>query len=113
SVTVPAHERQTGKRAETTPSGSENSNEGQRPPTSGQSPSGHSNPDARTAEILSAADIRRTIDRIAHQILESVGDQPAILVGIPRRGATLAKRLAGRMNEFGAREIPVGALDIT
>ncbi len=70
-------------------------------------------PDSRTAVILSDADIRRTIDRIAHQILESIGDRPALLVGIPRRGVPLARRLAARMAQFSPGNYPVGALDIT
>jgi pyrimidine operon attenuation protein/uracil phosphoribosyltransferase len=70
-------------------------------------------PAARTAVILSAADIGRTVDRIAHQILESVGDAPVLLVGIPTRGVTLAHRLAERMHAFTGRGYPMGALDIT
>lgn len=63
--------------------------------------------------ILSAADIRRTTDRIAHQILESVGTRPVLLVGIPRRGVPFAQRLADRMRQFGSGDYPVGSLDIT
>lgn len=63
--------------------------------------------------ILSGADIRRTLDRIAHQILESLGDERAILVGIPRRGVPLAQRLAERMAAFTGTPYPVGSLDIT
>ncbi len=65
------------------------------------------------AVILSAADIRRTIDRIAHQILESVGDADVLLVGIPSRGVPLAQRLAERMGRFAGHDVPTGALDIT
>ena len=46
-------------------------------------------------EILSQADIGRTIDRIAHQILERNGDRPVVLLGIPTRGVYLARRLGG------------------
>ncbi len=70
-------------------------------------------PGARTAVILSAADIRRTVDRIAHQILESVGDRAVLLVGIPSRGVPLAHRLAARMHEFTGTTYAVGGLDIT
>jgi pyrimidine operon attenuation protein/uracil phosphoribosyltransferase len=70
-------------------------------------------PDSRTAVILSAADIRRTVDRIAHQILESVGEAPVLLAGIPRRGVPLARRLAARMCDFTGVRYPVGSLDIT
>ena len=67
----------------------------------------------KSALILSAADVRRTIDRIAHEILESVGDAPVLLVGIPRRGVPLAQRLSERMDRFAPGNYPVGALDIT
>lgn len=74
-------------------------------------------PDSRgpvdTAVLFSEADIRRTVDRIAHQVLENVGDAEVILVGIPSRGVPLAERLAARMGQFAQREYPVGRLDIT
>jgi len=63
--------------------------------------------------LLSAADIGRTIDRIAHQILERTGDQRVVLVGIPTRGVYLAHRLAARLTAFTDRPYPVGSLDIT
>lgn len=64
-------------------------------------------------EILGGAQIARTIDRIAHQILERNGDQPIVLLGIPTRGVHLARRLADRLAAFTDRPVPVGALDIT
>ncbi|WP_084614998.1 bifunctional pyr operon transcriptional regulator/uracil phosphoribosyltransferase PyrR [Nakamurella lactea] len=65
------------------------------------------------AEILSEADIARTIDRIAHQILEKAGDEPVVLLGIPTRGVYLARRLADRIATFSGRPCPVGSLDTT
>lgn len=70
-------------------------------------------------ELLSAADVGRTISRIAHQIIEKTAlDDPAerprvVLLGIPTRGVTLATRLAAKIAEFADVELPVGALDIT
>ncbi len=64
-------------------------------------------------QILRPADIARTIDRIAHQILERNGDQPVVLLGIPTRGVFLARRLGSRLGAFAARDVAVGALDIT
>ena len=64
-------------------------------------------------EILGAAQIARTIDRIAHQILERNGDQPVVLLGIPTRGVYLARRLADRLTTFTGRATPGGSLDIT
>ena len=64
-------------------------------------------------EILSQADIARTVDRIAHQILERNGDRPVVLLGIPTRGVYLARRLAERLTAFADRPTAVGSLDIT
>ncbi len=70
---------------------------------------------AGAVSILAAADIARTLDRIAHQILERSGDAPVVLLGIPTRGVYLARRLAQRLDTFtsGAGSFPVGSLDIT
>jgi pyrimidine operon attenuation protein / uracil phosphoribosyltransferase len=72
-------------------------------------------------ELMSAADLGRTISRIAHQIIEktALGD-PAepdapqvVLLGIPTRGVTLAERLAVDIGEFAGVEVAQGGLDIT
>ena len=63
--------------------------------------------------LLTAADLARTIDRIAHQILERNGDEPVVLLGIPTRGTYLARRLAARVATFSGRDCPSGSLDIT
>jgi pyrimidine operon attenuation protein/uracil phosphoribosyltransferase len=69
-------------------------------------------------ELMSAADVGRTISRIAHQIIEKTAvdgaDAPrVVLLGIPTRGVTLAERLAANIAEFSGVEVPHGALDIT
>lgn len=64
-------------------------------------------------EILSAAQIARTVDRVAHQILERNGDRPVVLLGIPTRGVHLARRLADRLTAFTGRPSACGSLDIT
>jgi pyrimidine operon attenuation protein/uracil phosphoribosyltransferase len=65
--------------------------------------------------ILREADVARVIDRIAHQIIETVakGDFEAVLLGIPTRGVPLAHRLAARIEVFAGVALPVGSLDIT
>jgi pyrimidine operon attenuation protein / uracil phosphoribosyltransferase len=64
--------------------------------------------------ILASADLHRVVDRIAHQILEKThGAADAVLLGIPTRGAPLARRLAARMSAFEGIAVPVGVLDIT
>lgn len=74
-------------------------------------------PSGRT--ILDSTAIARVIDRIAHEIIERVGDDhlaELTLLGIPTRGGPLARRLATRIGVFTEREhhpIPVGTVDIT
>ncbi|MDV6261627.1 bifunctional pyr operon transcriptional regulator/uracil phosphoribosyltransferase PyrR [Rhodococcoides yunnanense] len=78
------------------------------------------NPSADPAvrELLSSADVGRTISRMAHQIIEKTAldapDSPrVVLLGIPTRGTTLAERLAERIEAFSGVRPPLGSLDIT
>ncbi len=78
----------------------------------------HSDAPGADRELMSAADVSRTISRIAHQIIEKTAldgaDAPRVtLLGIPTRGVILAQRLAAKINEFSGVAVPVGALDIT
>lgn len=71
-------------------------------------------PPGAVREILSAAEMARTVDRVAHELLEKTdGAADAVLLGIPTRGATLARRLAARVQAFEGVEVPVGTLDAT
>ena len=73
--------------------------------------------------LLTAADVARVVDRMAHQLIERAasGDPDApdgglrdlVLVGIPTRGAPLARRLAARVEAFSGIRIDVGTVDIT
>ncbi|GAA3770750.1 bifunctional pyr operon transcriptional regulator/uracil phosphoribosyltransferase PyrR [Plantactinospora mayteni] len=64
--------------------------------------------------ILTSAELARVVDRIAHQILEKTqGAAGTVLLGVPTRGAPLARRLAARINAFEGIAVPVGVLDIT
>ncbi|MGC4807346.1 bifunctional pyr operon transcriptional regulator/uracil phosphoribosyltransferase PyrR [Micromonospora sp. DT233] len=64
--------------------------------------------------ILTAADVSRVVDRIAHQVLEKTqGAADTVLLGIPTRGVPLARRLAARISTFEGIAVPVGVLDIT
>jgi pyrimidine operon attenuation protein/uracil phosphoribosyltransferase len=77
-------------------------------------PSGDAPSDGSAKIILSAADIARVVDRIAHQILEKTsGASDTILLGVPTRGVPLAHRLADRIHAFEGIAVPVGALDVT
>jgi len=63
---------------------------------------------------LSAADVTRTIARIAHQIIEkTAGAEGVVLIGIPTRGTVLARRLADKIAEFEGSAPPVGSVDPT
>ncbi len=64
--------------------------------------------------IMTPEDIRRTLARIAHEIIERNKDtKNLILVGMRTRGVPLAKRLATNIEDFEGLKIPVGALDIS
>lgn len=66
------------------------------------------------ARILDQDEMQRAIVRVAHEILErnhGVGD--LVLVGIQRRGVTVARRIAEAMGRIEGTEVPLGTLDIT
>jgi pyrimidine operon attenuation protein/uracil phosphoribosyltransferase len=64
--------------------------------------------------VLDGDDIRRTLVRIAHEIVEknAEADQLAI-VGIHRRGALLAQRLHRLVEDLLDARVPLGDVDIT
>ncbi|MEV1290640.1 bifunctional pyr operon transcriptional regulator/uracil phosphoribosyltransferase PyrR [Pseudonocardia sp. NPDC049635] len=69
-------------------------------------------------ELLSAADVARTVARIAHQIIEKTAfgpDSPddLVLLGVPTRGVHLAHRLAEAITEFAGVAPAVGSVDAT
>jgi pyrimidine operon attenuation protein/uracil phosphoribosyltransferase len=65
-----------------------------------------------TKVVLDEDDIRRTLVRIAHEIVEKNAGRPVALVGIHRRGAHLAQRLHRLVADLLDEEIPLGDLDI-
>ncbi len=65
-------------------------------------------------EILSARELRRTLDRLASQVLEaSAESRDLLLLGIPTRGVALARVLAERLEACTGHPIPCGSLDPT
>ena len=62
--------------------------------------------------ILTSEDIRRSLLRIAHEILETAGEN-LILIGIKTRGVPLAHRIAENIRELSGKEISVKSLDIS
>ena len=66
------------------------------------------------AKVLDADAIRRSLARIAHEVLEHhKGTASLALVGIRTRGALLAQRLAGEIHTIDSHPVRVGVLDIT
>jgi pyrimidine operon attenuation protein / uracil phosphoribosyltransferase len=68
--------------------------------------------DSQTTVVLDRDDMRRTLQRIAHEIVEKNPDGVLALVGIHRRGAHLAKRLHALTGELLDTEVPFGTVDI-
>ncbi|MEN2984286.1 MAG: bifunctional pyr operon transcriptional regulator/uracil phosphoribosyltransferase PyrR [Dictyoglomaceae bacterium] len=66
------------------------------------------------AKILDKEGIRRSLKRIAHEIVEkNKGIDNIVLIGIRKRGVPLAYRLQKYLKEIEDKEVPVGSLDIT
>ncbi|MCX7653454.1 MAG: bifunctional pyr operon transcriptional regulator/uracil phosphoribosyltransferase PyrR [Fervidobacterium sp.] len=67
----------------------------------------------KNIKILGEDDIRRSLMRIAHEILEkNKGAEDIVLVGIITRGAVLAKRIGENISFIEGTEIPVCILDV-
>jgi pyrimidine operon attenuation protein/uracil phosphoribosyltransferase len=62
--------------------------------------------------VLDEDDVRRTLVRIAHEIVEKNAGRPLALVGIHRRGAHLATRLHRLVEDLLEEHIPLGDIDI-
>jgi pyrimidine operon attenuation protein/uracil phosphoribosyltransferase len=75
-------------------------------------------PNRIKAQLMSARDLERTLDRMAQQILELIdpaagaADQFA-LVGMQTRGVYLARRLQARIEAQEGLDLPLGMLDVT
>ncbi|MEX0833216.1 MAG: bifunctional pyr operon transcriptional regulator/uracil phosphoribosyltransferase PyrR [Actinomycetota bacterium] len=66
------------------------------------------------ARLMDESEIRRSVTRIAHEILErNKGASEVVLVGIAARGDDLARRLAAEIERIEGTKVPVGVLDIT
>lgn len=73
---------------------------------------------APKAQLMTARDLGRTLDRMAQQILEwidpeSEADPALALVGMQTRGVHLARRLQRRIEEQEGIDLPLGVLDVT
>ena len=64
-------------------------------------------------QILAKDDIRRALNRIAHEIVERHrGVEGLVLAGICTRGRPLAHGIARKIHEFEGAAVPVAALDV-
>jgi len=64
--------------------------------------------------ILGEEEIKRSLIRIAHEILEkNKGARNLALIGIWTRGAYLARRLATLIEQFEQEKVRLGSLDVT
>src|SRR5512144_1467615 len=71
-------------------------------------------PDSKSAVVMDADRIARTLTRIAHEILErNKGVDGLALVGVRTRGVHIARRLARILKQVSGDDVPTGALDIT
>jgi pyrimidine operon attenuation protein/uracil phosphoribosyltransferase len=64
--------------------------------------------------VMTAEDIRRTLARIAHEIIEhNKSTDQLILVGLHTRGVPLARRLSDSIEKYENSRLAVGALDFS
>jgi pyrimidine operon attenuation protein / uracil phosphoribosyltransferase len=63
--------------------------------------------------VLDREDVRRTLVRIAHEIVEKTGGEGVAVVGIHSRGAVLAERLRDLVAELVGEPVPLGDIDIS
>lgn len=69
---------------------------------------------SEVVEILSAEEVRRTMTRLASQVIERSPDlSKLVLLGIYTRGVNLAHLLAKQIEMLEGIVVPTGAIDIT
>lgn len=68
----------------------------------------------KETELVNETSLNRMVARIAHEIVEKVGELDTLaLIGIWTRGVCLARRLAEAIQGISSVEVPVGTLDIS
>ena len=63
--------------------------------------------------VLDSEDMRRTLVRIAHEVIERTSGSNLAIVGIHRRGAVLAARVEALVSELVGEPVPLGDIDIS
>lgn len=68
----------------------------------------------KETELVNETSLNRMVARIAHEIVEKVGELDTLaLIGIWTRGVYLSRRLAEAIQGISSVEVPVGTLDIS
>src|SRR5258705_11978705 len=71
-------------------------------------------PNSKSAVVMDADRIARTLTRIAHEIVErNKGVDDLALIGVRTRGVHIARPLARSLKQITGDNVPTGALDIT
>lgn len=66
------------------------------------------------ARIIDEVGLRRTVTRLAHEILErNRGAENLVIVGVRTRGVYLAQRIIHAIEKIEGKKLPLGILDIT
>ena len=66
------------------------------------------------AKIIDETGLRRTVTRLAHEIIErNRGTDIIVVVGVRTRGVFLAKRIVEEIERIEGKKIPLGVLDLT
>jgi len=66
------------------------------------------------ATVMDADQIRRSLSRIAHEIVErNRGVEDVVLVGVLSKGDVLAQRLAAILTMLEGKDVEYGRLDVT
>ncbi len=64
--------------------------------------------------VMDVDDLNRVLTRISHEIIESArGAEDLVILGIPTRGAILARRIADRISRAEGVAVPCGSIDVT
>lgn len=68
----------------------------------------------KQTKVIDHTGFRRTVDRLAHEVVEkNKGAEDIVVVGIRTRGDYLAHRLAKKIEAIEGKDVKVGRLDIT
>ena len=66
------------------------------------------------SQLMSGSEVDRSLVRLAHEILEKTpAPEDVAIIGIRRRGAVLAERLAEKLEALAGHPFPLGVLDIS